>query len=172
MNIPTYIEVIGKYYPLVCARSSGPAYEDLLLVPGATVAIPSKDELDSKIKEQTTEHMWDSIKADRDLRTQTGGSKVGNYWFHSDQASRTQQIALVILGAGIPSTLMWKTMSGVFVPMTPTLAQQVFGAAVMLDQNVFKAAEIHRARMSASDTPWSYDFSTGWPLTYEESLIT
>ena len=112
--------------------------------------------------------MWERIKDERDYRTQNGGSRVGNNWFHSDQASRTQQIALVILGAGIPPGIMWKTMSGIFLPMTPTLAQQIFGAVVMLDQLVFRAAEIHRARMSASSTPWSYDFSTGWPLTFEQ----
>lgn len=165
---PSYSDVIAAYYQDVTVMARGDNYEDLEILPGSNI-VPPQAELDTKINQISKTLMWEAIKNDRDSRTQCGGSKVGNYWFHSDQASRTQQIALVILGAGIPSTLMWKTMSGVFIPMTHTLAQQVFGAAVMLDQTVFTAAETHRARMAASETPWSYDFSTGWPITYEDA---
>ena len=164
--IPSYIDVIAENYPLINVSSEGSSYENLIAQsPGV---VPPKATLDSLIAAGTINRVWERIKDERDYRTQNGGSRVGNNWFHSDQASRTQQIALVILGAGIPPGIMWKTMSGIFLPMTPTLAQQIFGAVVMLDQLVFRAAEIHRARMSASSTPWSYDFSTGWPLTFEQ----
>jgi len=166
--IPTYTAILAEYYPNVQASANGSTYDDLQLLPGSQ-PLPSKDELDAKVASETIEQMWNAIKAERDDRTQNGGSHVGTYWFHSDQPSRTQQIALVILGANLPSGIMWKTMSGAFVPMTPTLAQQIFGAAVQLDQAVFAAAETHRARMAASPTPWSYDFSGGWPKTYEEA---
>lgn len=164
--IPSYIDVIAENYPLLNVSTTGAAYENLIAQsPGV---IPPQATLDALITAGTINRMWERIKDERDYRTQMGGSRVGNNWFHSDQASRTQQIALVILGANIPPGLLWKTMSGSFVLMTPTLAQQVFGAVVMLDQFVFKAAEIHRSRMSASSTPWSYDFSNGWPLTFEQ----
>lgn len=109
---------------------------------------------------------WEAIKAERDRRTENGGYKVGAKWFHSDQKSRSQQLGLVLLGAGIPAGLQWKTMDGSFVTMTATLAQQVLAAAAASDQAIFAAAEAHKAAMEASADPASYDFSGGWPATF------
>ncbi len=166
--IPTYMDVIAKHYPDLQVNAGGDGSDYDLLTAVSPDVLPAKATLDALRDAMTKDNVWTAIKAERDRRTQEGGSRVGNNWFHSDQPSRTQQIALVILGAGIPAGLMWKTMSGAFVPMTPTLAQQVFGAAVMLDSLVFGAAEQHRVRMMASSTPWSYDFSKSWPLTYDQ----
>ena len=68
-------------------------------------------------------------QSERDRRKHDGGYKVGTNWFHSDDTSRIQQIALTIMGANMPANIMWKTMSGSFVLMTPTLAGQIFQAA-------------------------------------------
>ncbi len=111
---------------------------------------------------------WDDIKAERDRRTSTSGYKVGTDWYHSDVFSRTQQLGLVQLGANIPANTMWKTMAGAFVLMTPTLASQIFAAAVASDVAIFAAAEAHKAAMEASATPETYDFSAGWPKVYGE----
>lgn len=115
----------------------------------------------------TPAQMWERIKAERDRRNR-GGYKVGTKWFHSDTNSRIQQLGLVMMGTNIPASLQWKTMDGSFVAMTPTLAQQVFAAAAASDQAIFAAAEAHKAAMEASADPASYDFSTGWPLTFGE----
>lgn len=111
---------------------------------------------------------WEAIKASRDHRTENGGYKVGSHWFHSDQKSRSQQLGLVLLGAGIPASLPWKTMDGSFVTMSQTLAQQVLGAAAASDQAIFAAAETHKAAMEASADPSAYDFSGGWPKGFGE----
>lgn len=108
-------------------------------------------------------HVWENIKAERDKRSSLGGTKVGSHWFHSDEKSKIQQMALVMLGAGIPANLQWKTMSGAFVPMTQTLAQQIFAAAVANDSAIFAAAEAHRVAMESSANPLEYDYSFGWP---------
>jgi hypothetical protein len=112
--------------------------------------------------------MWDLIKAERDRRTKTGGFKVGNDWFHSDDSSRIQQIGLVMMGANIPQNLYWKTMSGSFVVMTQTLANQIFMAAAASDQSIFSVAEQKRAEMMASQEPGNYIYLSGWPLIYGE----
>ena len=39
------------------------------------------------------------------------------------------------------------------------------------DQAVFGRAEFHRASMMASATPATYNFSGGWPQSFEESLV-
>ena len=116
---------------------------------------------------EITARMWDAIKAERDRR-KAGGVKVGAKWFHSDDGSRIQQMGLVMMGAGIPANLQWKTMDGSFITMTQTLASQVFQAVAASDQAIFTAAETHRVAMEASADPASYDYSGGWPKIYGE----
>lgn len=115
----------------------------------------------------TASQIWEAIKSQRDRR-KAGGVKVGAKWFHSDDASRIQQMGLVMMGAGIPANLQWKTMDGSFITMTQTLASQVFQAVAANDQAVFTVAEGHRVAMEASADPTSYDYSTGWPAVFGE----
>jgi len=117
---------------------------------------------------QDYNNMWLLIQGERDRRTSTGGYKVGDYWFHSDDISRIQQLALTMMGANMPSGVMWKTMSGAFVPMTPTLAGQIFQAAAASDISIFSVAEAKKAEMLATSTPATYDYLSGWPLMYGE----
>ena len=111
--------------------------------------------------------VWERIKVERDCR-KAGGVKVGAKWFHSDDGSRIQQMGLVMMGAGIPANLQWKTMDGSFITMTQALASQVFQAVAAGDQAIFTAAETHRVAMEASADPASYDYSGGWPKIYGE----
>jgi hypothetical protein len=122
--------------------------------------------------------VWESIKVERD-RKKHAGVKVGNYWFHSDPNSRTQQIALTIIGTNVPAGLMWKTLSpegGLFEPveveMTPTLVQQIFLATMIHDNMFYRAAEVHRANMLILDDPYLYDYSVNWPLCFEDFVVT
>lgn len=114
---------------------------------------------------------WERIKDERERR-RVGGVKVGGHWFHSDDSSRIQQIGLVMMGAGIPPGLMWKTLTlttaPVLVEMTPALAGQIFTAVAAWDQAVFAAAEVHRIAMEASAEPEAYDFTGGWPVAIWE----
>lgn len=117
--------------------------------------------------DQIKAHAWDAIKAERDRR-RTGGVAVGAKWFHSDDASRIQQLGLVMMGSAIPAGLQWKTMDGTFVAMTQTLAGQIFNAAAASDQAIFARAEQHKAAMEAAADPARYDYSAGWPAIYGE----
>ena len=129
---------------------------------------------DAEILADTTFHnefhdiAWTLIKKERDRRKSEGGYKVGTYWYHSDDTSRIQQLALVMLSAGMPNNIMWKTMSGDFVLMTPTLAGQVFQAAMVSDMTVFAVAEQKKQAMIAAPDPRTYDYLSGWPLCYGE----
>lgn len=113
--------------------------------------------------------IWEKIKVDRDRR-QGAGVKVGDNWFHSDDKSRIQQIGLVMMGANIPSTLLWKTMSGAFVSMTPALAADIFAATAQADIALFAYAEQLNARVQAAEDASTIDINAGWPPTYEESI--
>ncbi len=125
-----------------------------------TPPAPSRAELESRA--------WDAIKAERDHRAQNGGYLASGNWYHSDLFSRSQQIGLVMMGAGIPAGLKWKTMGGTFVTMTPSLAQAVFAAAAAHDQAIFAAADVHHTAMLASPDPAIYDIAAGWPAVYGE----
>lgn len=121
----------------------------------------------SEYPPEDKEQVWSKIKAERDRRKQ-GGVVVEGKWFHSDDASRIQQLSLVLLGNNIPKGLQWKTMDGSFTEMDAKLAKKVFDAQVLNDQNIFAIAQQHKASMEASMVPSNYDYSKGWPRAYGE----
>lgn len=115
---------------------------------------------------------WERIMTERDRR-KCLGVKVGTNWFHSDDASRIQQLGMVLLGQSIPAGLQWKTLTmtptPVFVDMTPALAVQIVQATAASDTAIFAAAEVHRIAMEALPDPGAYDFSGGWPISIEDT---
>ena len=115
---------------------------------------------------------WERIKAERDRRKYLG-VKVGAHWYHSDDSSRIQQLALAMMGAAIPAGLQWKTLTTtpppVFVAMTPALAQGIFTATAASDAAIFAAAEVHRVAVEAMSDPENYDCSGGWPASIEDA---
>lgn len=163
----SYIEILSRKFPAVEVSCIGDSYVYENLDWGSTTPI-SQAELDNDRLQISQNDKWSAIKAERDKR-KIGGVKVGAFWFHSDDPSRIQQIALTMLGANIPAGLQWKTMTGEFTTMTQTLANQIFQTSIGSDQNIFSIAETHRQNMMASADPEAYDFSTGWPITYAES---
>jgi len=135
---------------------------------GNVINTPIQSDYDALLFTKEQNDMWLLIQGERDRRKLTGGYKVGNYWFHSDNTSRIQQIGLVMLGANIPNNILWKTMSGVFIPMTPQLAIQIFQSAAASDIAIFSAAEQKKLEMLASSNPTEYDYMSGWPKIYGE----
>jgi hypothetical protein len=123
--------------------------------------------LNNEYLQNAKDMMWQQIKAHRDLR-QLSGFKLGDNWFHSDDSSRIKYLGLMMMGANIPQNLMWKTMQNTFVPMTQTLAAQIFGTIASFDSNTFIKAEQHKAAMQQSIDPLNYDYSSGWPLIFGE----
>lgn len=114
---------------------------------------------------------WERIKTERDRRKYLG-VKVGAHWFHSDEPSRIQQLAMAMMGASIPTGLQWETLTTtqppVFVKMTPALAKGIFTATAASDAAIFAAAETHRIAMESSATPESYNITGGWPASIED----
>lgn len=116
--------------------------------------------------------VWAQIQAIRDYKTGGGIHLAGSgYWFNTDPASRIQYLALMMLGANMPAGIMWKTMTGAFVQMTPSLVTQVFGTLVQSDQTIFAHAETLKAQMMASADPSLFDFTAGWQTVYADTLV-
>ncbi|MDK4545776.1 DUF4376 domain-containing protein, partial [Kingella kingae] len=109
---------------------------------------------------------WDNIKQMRYHNTHSGVfvPSVGK-WFHTDDASRIQYVALQTMPQ-MPSSLQWKTMDNHFVPMNKALLSEILGAMMLHETADFANAEQHRAAMLASDNPLDYDFSGGWQEIY------
>jgi hypothetical protein len=164
---PTYIEAISALTPNIDVSSLGDGSDYDSLVWQGGNPLPSKADLDLLVIEKIKVRQWKVIQEIRDAK-KDGGVKVGNNWFHSDPTSRIQQLGLVMFGANLPPGIMWKTLSGNFVVMTPTLAQQIFMAVAMSDQQIFAVAEQKKAAMLASADPLNYNQDAGWPAVYGE----
>ena len=115
---------------------------------------------------------WQKIKAMRDAR-KSGGFKVGLKWFHSDEPSRAQYGILLttalekLLLDGYVLNAAWKDMGGLKEPLTVGILRQIRDAGLTLEATLFAVAEAHRASMEAAPNPETYDFTTGWPATYQ-----
>lgn len=163
-----YITAIGAGFPGVEVHALGDGLVYANIVWDAGMPLPSKQLLDDWIAQKVKDDMWECIKRERDRRKLEGGYQVGLHWFHSDTFSRTQHLGLVIMGTNVPPNLNWKTMSGDFVLMTPTLASQIFQTAAASDAALFTVAEQKRAEMTISPNPANYNYLTAWPITYGE----
>lgn len=124
-------------------------------------------EKQAELKTQAQSQAWEAIKQKRHAVTRGGVfiKSVGK-WFHSDDPSRTQYLALQILPS-LPDNLMWKTMDNEFVPMTKALLNEIAMTMLVEEQNDFANAEKHRLAMLKADNPLDYDYSTGWSQTHE-----
>ncbi len=163
---PNYLDVIVKHYSSLSVKCLGDAtdYTNLVAESGS---LPSQATLDTLRLQMTKDNMWQGIQDER-TRRQAGGVFIAsaNKWFHSDQTSRIQQLGLVMMGNSMPAGIQWKSMDGSFIEMTPALALSIFNAAATLDMQAFAVAEQHRANMSASATPETYNFSGFWPAIF------
>lgn len=137
--------------------------------------MPTVDELATLALAAAKAAAWEAIKAERDRR-KVGGVKVpidgADYWFHSDDATRTQLGILdaKAIRAGWPDATVihpeWKTMSGTKVPMTVARLREILDRGIANESALFDVAEAHRAAMEASADPASHDFSAGWPAAF------
>lgn len=112
-----------------------------------------------------------AIKVERERRKGLG-VKYGADWYHSDAGSRTQQLGLMMMGAGVPAGLQWKTLTRtgtVFVTMTQAIASGIFNATAASDQAIFSSAESHQTALTASADPALYDVRAAWPASFEDT---
>jgi hypothetical protein len=147
------------------AREGAPVLTDKGHYEQTWIVEPLPAETVTAIKAAAQVVAWGQIKAHRD-RLKENGVNVGGNWFHTDTFSRTQHLGLVMMGAGIPAGLMWKTMDNTYVEMTPTLANAIFQGIATLDTTTHSVAEAHRQQMLLADNPAAYDFSANWPATH------
>lgn len=172
-----HVQSVWPSLTVVASEQGGPGWT----WNGAALTPPARDVATDKAAQ------WEAIKAHRDRLSDDGGYKVTlggvDKWFHSDVKSKNQQLGLLrdadqiaaasgdldaaYAGPGPGGVLAWKTMDGTFVVMTANVARAIYAAAKAQESALFVVAEQHKAAMEGSANPASYDFSTGWPATFQ-----
>ena len=122
----------------------------------------------ARLKAEQQDEMWERIKAKRydNLRHGVFVKSVGK-WFQTDDASRTQYLALAVMPR-LPEKLPWKTMDNSFVNMTKALLSELMEQMLIDEQSDFANAERHKAAMEKADKPLEYDYSDGWTANFDE----
>ena len=114
------------------------------------------------------EEMWERIKDKRADNLRHGVYvKSAGKWFHTDDNSRTQYLALAVMPK-LPEKLPWKTMDNSFVNMTKALLGELMEQMLVDEQADFANAERHKAAMEKVEHPLEYDYSDGWTANYEQ----
>ena len=123
----------------------------------------------ARLKAAQQEEVWERIKAKRydNLRHGVFVKSVGK-WFQTDDASRTQYLALAVMPR-LPEKLPWQTMDNSFVNMTKALLGELMEQMLVDEQADFANAERHKAAMEKVEHPLEYDYSDGWTANYEQS---
>ena len=119
------------------------------------------------LKAEQQAEVWERIKAKRADNLRHGVYvKSVDKWFHTDDNSRTQYIALAVMPR-LPEKLAWKTMDNSFINMTKVLLEELMAQMLVDEQADFANAEKHRAAMLKADKPLEYDYSGGWTANFE-----
>lgn len=122
------------------------------------------------IKKQQQDSIWEAIKQKRHNNTRGGVYvKSVDKWFHTDDPSRTQYLALQLLPQ-LPSDLKWKTMDNSFIKLDKALLSEIAMTILKDEQNDFANAERHRMAMLQADEPLSYDYSSGWSARFDSQV--
>lgn len=123
----------------------------------------------ARLKAEQKEEMWERIKSKRADNLRHGVYvKSADKWFHTDDNSRTQYIALAVMPR-LPEKLPWKTMDNSFVNMTKALLAELMEQMLIDEQADFANAERHKAAMEKAEHPLKYDYSDGWTANYEQA---
>lgn len=122
----------------------------------------------ARLKAEQQAEVWERIKAKRydNLRHGVFVKSVGK-WFQTDDASRTQYLALAVM-LRLPEKLPWKTMDNSFVNMTKALLGDLMEQMLVDEQADFANAERHKAAMEKAESPLEYDYSDGWTANFDE----
>ena len=122
----------------------------------------------ARLKAEQQDEMWNHIKAKRADNLRHGVYvKSVDKWFHTDDNSRTQYIALAVMPR-LPEKLPWKTMNNSFVNMTKALLAELMEQMLIDEQADFANAERHKAVMEKAENPLEYDYSDGWTANFDE----
>ena len=121
--------------------------------------------------------LWEDVKSYR-LFKSTDGTLVPsiNKWAHTDEVSQTTYTrAKDYLELYPDETIGWKMLDGSFVKVSAELLKEICSKVFKAGQEAFIAAEKHKYNISLINDVGQleeYDYKTGWPTTYSDTLET
>lgn len=135
-------------------------------------------------KQSGRENVWEEIKAKRTFIEENAGVQVAGKWFESDMKSLMKYIGLKdkardVLAAGGDMTsaimgkqgqIQWATMDNSTIPMTVQIAFDLVTAVGDFQEQLYNNSWIHKAQLASAD-PATYDYSTGWPAQYQDTIV-
>lgn len=176
-----YVDLLGTYFPDVEAWCHGdPTVMSDIIVLESGAPMPTQEQFETAYLKQRQDRKWADISNERDRRYYQGiqipGVDGELYWFWTDVETRARysmyDIAVRSLNLQSEDVLdNWKTMSGVFTPMTVGQLYRVIGAAMVNEKRIFNFAEAKKAEMLLLANPDEYDHLSGWPLCYSDTLV-
>ena len=119
--------------------------------------------------------LWEDVKSYR-LFKSTDGTLIQsiNKWAHTDEVSQiTYTRAKDYLELNPDITIDWKMMDGSFIKVDSSLLKEICSKVFQVGQEAFIAAEKHRYNISLIndiDQLEEYDYKTGWPTTYSDTI--
>ena len=119
--------------------------------------------------------LWEDIKSYRLFKSADGTLVPSiNKWAHTDEVSQiTYTRAKDYLELNPDRTINWKMMEGSFVKLDSALLKEICSKVFQVGQEAFIAAEKHRYNISLIndiDQLEKYDYKTGWPTTYSDTI--
>lgn len=119
--------------------------------------------------------LWEDVKSYR-LFKSTDGTLVPsiNKWAHTDEISQTTYTrAKDYLELHPDETLDWKMLGGSFVKVSADLLKEICSKVFYVGQEAFTSAEKHKYNISLINDIGQleeYDYKTGWPTTYSDTI--
>lgn len=161
---PATLERIGLDHP------RWPEYEAWLAAGNVPQPLPAV----APSREALLADQWSAIK-ERRRQCTNGGVAVDvageDRWFHTDADSRIQWLDLLAdVRDGTLEPTLWKSMSGVFVPLTDDIVLAYRAALKAKERAAFVRAETLRAAVNAAADPREIDITAGWPASYDDPL--
>ena len=121
--------------------------------------------------------LWESIKAYRLFKSADGTLIPSiNKWAHTDEVSQvTYTRAKDYLELHPEEIIKWKMLDGSFVDVDAVLLKEICSKVFQIGQEAFIAAEKHKYNISLINDVGQleeYDYKTGWPTTYSNTIGT
>ena len=121
--------------------------------------------------------LWESIKAYRLFKSADGALVTSiQKWAHTDEVSQlTYTRAKDYLELHPEEVIKWKMLDGSFVKVSAELLKEICSKVFQTGQEAFIAAEKHKYNISLINDVGQleeYDYKTGWPATYSDTLET
>jgi hypothetical protein len=130
---------------------------------------------EAQCREQVIQDAEVRIKAERDRRW-NGGVQVNGVWFLSSTDEVAKYTALLAIGSAMNAPddyvlrAAWRSMAdGVTADMTPALLRSILQAGLAQLAAIDDVSQAHLAAMKAAERPDLYDYSGGWPQTFDEA---